>query len=63
MLTHDDDDNADRRNLCQHYWIVCNRGKYISTVENVYIQVFNRVLNNALKTQLKTRSAKLRIIK
>ena len=28
MLTHGDDDNADRRNLCQHEWIVCNRVKY-----------------------------------
>ena len=28
ILSYGDDDNADRQNLCQHYWIFCNGGEY-----------------------------------
>ncbi len=27
-MTYGDDDNADRQNLCQHYWTFCNGGEY-----------------------------------
>ena len=27
-MSYGDDDNADRQNLCRHYWIFCNSGEY-----------------------------------
>ncbi len=59
MLTHGDDDNADRRNLCQHEWIVCNRVKYntgLRTCSKYAIDIREHLCYNIIDPKIKIRS-------
>ena len=48
ILTYGNDDNADRQNLCQNYWIFCNGGEYIKSDDSVLEMC--AFLNNLLQS-------------